>query len=265
MDVHAHHAHAVELIRELYTAHPTGGPLHVQLEDGNLYDDQKPFTPAFAIPGYGLRKAIPDDYDERTHQVCNEIAGLLNGMTEEQRFAVRAAAFEGTDHGFGGSPARTGQFISGPDHAQTEMPEHLRPVVASGALGAVSLSHAPGCPEHLVTGLARILPEPSNPLGLPPDELRNQLYGQARLTADEIWAFGYAAGAAAQERLHGHHAKDLQRLFELQQTRMGEATARWRAQDPAARARVMPDLGALLQWLMDDADQARQTKGAPPS
>lgn len=50
---------------------------------------------------------------------------------------------------------------------------------------------------------------------------------------------------------------DLKVLFELQRTRMGEATARWRAEDPQARARIMPDLGDLLRWLMDDADQAR--------
>lgn len=50
---------------------------------------------------------------------------------------------------------------------------------------------------------------------------------------------------------------DLRRLFEMQWERMTEATARWRAEDPEARALTMPDLGALLRWLMDDADRAR--------
>lgn len=49
----------------------------------------------------------------------------------------------------------------------------------------------------------------------------------------------------------------LRELEELQWTRMGEATARWRAEDPQARASIMPDLGELLKWLMDDADKAR--------
>lgn len=50
---------------------------------------------------------------------------------------------------------------------------------------------------------------------------------------------------------------DLPALFELQWDRMTEATARWRAEDPAARDLVQPDLGDLLRWLMNDADQAR--------
>jgi len=54
---------------------------------------------------------------------------------------------------------------------------------------------------------------------------------------------------------------DLRALFALQQTRMREATARWRAEDPEARALVWPDLGALLEWLMNDADRARTQVG----
>lgn len=46
-------------------------------------------------------------------------------------------------------------------------------------------------------------------------------------------------------------------LFQMQWRRMAEATARWRAEDPEDRALVMPDLGVLLRWLMDDADRAR--------
>lgn len=46
-------------------------------------------------------------------------------------------------------------------------------------------------------------------------------------------------------------ARDLRALFDLQYGRMHEATKLWRAEDPAARALVMPDLGALLEWLLN--------------
>jgi hypothetical protein len=48
---------------------------------------------------------------------------------------------------------------------------------------------------------------------------------------------------------------ELRALFGLQWRRMGEATERWRAEDPEARALVMPDLGDLLQWLMANRDR----------
>jgi hypothetical protein len=44
---------------------------------------------------------------------------------------------------------------------------------------------------------------------------------------------------------------DLNALFELQYTRMTEASALWRAEAPEERRNVMPDLGALLTWLME--------------
>lgn len=47
--------------------------------------------------------------------------------------------------------------------------------------------------------------------------------------------------------------QDLRILQQMQWDRMAEATALWRAEDPEARALTMPDLGALLQWLMDRA------------
>jgi hypothetical protein len=55
----------------------------------------------------------------------------------------------------------------------------------------------------------------------------------------------------ANAELSEHHA-----LLELQWTRMGAATQRWRAESPAERARVLPDLGELLDWLMAQADAA---------
>lgn len=45
-------------------------------------------------------------------------------------------------------------------------------------------------------------------------------------------------------------ADELEALFRLQETRMSEAVAAWRAEDPENRQLVMPDLGALLEWLM---------------
>lgn len=53
-------------------------------------------------------------------------------------------------------------------------------------------------------------------------------------------------------------AADLRRLFEMQWERMTEATERWRAEDPEARSLIMPDLGALLRWLMDQADMTNR-------
>ncbi len=44
-------------------------------------------------------------------------------------------------------------------------------------------------------------------------------------------------------------AKEIDRLFELQRTRMREATELWRQGRPE-REHVFPDLGALLTWLM---------------
>lgn len=44
-------------------------------------------------------------------------------------------------------------------------------------------------------------------------------------------------------------AKELQALFDLQQTRYGEATKMWRDAHPGNDL-VMPDLGALLEWMM---------------
>lgn len=42
---------------------------------------------------------------------------------------------------------------------------------------------------------------------------------------------------------------DLNKLFDLQYTRMGEAVAVWRAHNPG-NERVVPDLGNLLTWML---------------
>jgi chromosome condensin MukBEF ATPase and DNA-binding subunit MukB len=44
---------------------------------------------------------------------------------------------------------------------------------------------------------------------------------------------------------------DYRALFDLQFTRMQEASALWRAEAPEERYNVMPDLGELLTWLME--------------
>jgi hypothetical protein len=75
----------VELIRELYEKHPTGGPLHATLDDWNVeYDGH--LRPLYSIPSHGL----VDDYDVRTHELCDEIGDSLTAMTVPQRFAALA-------------------------------------------------------------------------------------------------------------------------------------------------------------------------------
>lgn len=49
--------------------------------------------------------------------------------------------------------------------------------------------------------------------------------------------------------------KEYDDLFGLQHTRDAEAVALWRAEDPEARALVVPDLGNLLEWLIERGNQ----------
>lgn len=58
------------------------------------------------------------------------------------------------------------------------------------------------------------------------------------------------------ERLRAENA-EYRAIFDLGYTRCREAEARWRAEDPEARALVMPDLGRLVEWLMAEVDRAR--------
>lgn len=48
--------------------------------------------------------------------------------------------------------------------------------------------------------------------------------------------------------------KEYQQLFDIQTTRMDRATALWRAESPAERELVSPDLGHLLDWLIERGD-----------
>ncbi len=47
------------------------------------------------------------------------------------------------------------------------------------------------------------------------------------------------------------------RLFELQWKRMGEATRRWRAATGPEAELLMPDLGALLAWMLEQMNNER--------
>jgi hypothetical protein len=81
---------ALELIRELYATRDgiIGGPLHVQLDDGNLYDDQS----------FNHR---PVDYDRRGYgqwedeptlrRICDELLPLLMSIPEDARFTTLMA------------------------------------------------------------------------------------------------------------------------------------------------------------------------------
>jgi hypothetical protein len=92
-----------DLVNQLYAVHPTGGPLHAELDDGNLngtitpwydawtdaeldrlYDDGWPIDeldPAAPVATEGLGRS--------TRQLCDEIATILNTMTVGEREAAR--------------------------------------------------------------------------------------------------------------------------------------------------------------------------------
>jgi len=81
---------ALELIRELYATRDgiIGGPLHVQLDDGNLYDDQSynhepiDYTQS---PGYEWE-------DEATlRRICDELLPLLMSIPEAARITTLMA------------------------------------------------------------------------------------------------------------------------------------------------------------------------------
>lgn len=74
---------AVALVGRLYELEAVAGPLHVEVDDGNL--DGQEIVPCYEFPGY------PDRYSAETHEVCDELAALLTAMTPPQRRAVIAA------------------------------------------------------------------------------------------------------------------------------------------------------------------------------
>lgn len=75
-----HGQEAINLIRELYQDHPTGGPLHVQLDDWNIGG------PWEAWNGN-------DIYTAETMDLCRRIGELMSSWTEVQQAAVLAAFY----------------------------------------------------------------------------------------------------------------------------------------------------------------------------
>lgn len=92
--------------------------------------------------------------------------------------------------------------------------------------------------------------EPHYRRGMPPAWVQ-QVVDQAIEHQAAGRGFTLSADPSVAERL-----AEMQALFDMQWKRMGQATERWRAEDPEGRALTQPDLGDLLKWLMDKADQA---------
>jgi hypothetical protein len=102
----------------------------------------------------------------------------------------------------------------------------------------------------------------------PPDELDEVRREADTVAADATWLREMLMQAlddleAAYIRIHvaygrlddeAKQIKEYRHIFDLQWTRMERATALWRAESPADRAAVMPDLGNLLDWLIERGD-----------
>jgi hypothetical protein len=77
----------IDAVRELYQLEPMGGPLHAVLDDWNLRGQIEPYWPAAGIAG----DLDDDDPDmARIATLCTELAAILNGWTEPQRYAALA-------------------------------------------------------------------------------------------------------------------------------------------------------------------------------
>jgi hypothetical protein len=68
------------------------------------------------------------------------------------------------------------------------------------------------------------------------------------LFCDEIWPCETAEVMVEYEKVLARN-DDLEAIFQLQWTRMGEATKLW--QEETGRDDTWPDLGDLLEWLME--------------
>jgi hypothetical protein len=87
------------LIGELYRIHAAGGPLHVQLDDGNLDGVIEPWYSGYAaeeldalwLEGWPLAElppeceAVTSGLGRSTRQLCDEIAQILNATPEAER------------------------------------------------------------------------------------------------------------------------------------------------------------------------------------
>jgi hypothetical protein len=82
-------ARFIELHDALYQLEPAGGPLHTVLDDWNLKGQIEPYWESLGI----ARDLEDDDPDmQRIRNLCTEIAAILNGWTEPQRYAAMAYA-----------------------------------------------------------------------------------------------------------------------------------------------------------------------------
>lgn len=85
-------ARFIDLHNALYDLEPTGGPLHSVLDDWNLDGIIEPHWPAL-----GIVHTLEDlDHDapvlQHIRHLCTELAAILNGWTEPQRYAAKAYA-----------------------------------------------------------------------------------------------------------------------------------------------------------------------------
>lgn len=99
---------AIELIRELYSIHSVGGPLHVVVDDGNLDGVIVPYYDCYSdaeldelwFEGWLIAEldpgapAVTEGLGRSMRQVCDELAALLNTITEDEREAVIERAHE---------------------------------------------------------------------------------------------------------------------------------------------------------------------------
>lgn len=94
----------VQLIRDLYAIHPTGGPLHVVLDDWNVDGLIEPAYGHYAVSALDAlyyqgwpvadlpitASAVVEGLGRSTRSLCDEIAELLTAMTIPQRYAALA-------------------------------------------------------------------------------------------------------------------------------------------------------------------------------
>lgn len=100
-------ARVVELIWKLCEIHPTGGPLHAELDDWNVDVDRiEPYYHGWSgedldalwyagVPFAELDPAAPAVVERlgvSARALCDEIAKLMNAMTVPQRMAALAYA-----------------------------------------------------------------------------------------------------------------------------------------------------------------------------
>lgn len=123
-------ARAVLLWRRLYDdlKQPTGGPLHVALDDCNLQLDDE-IAPIYALSAYNGRPASDDGYPPEVHEVCDELAALLTAMTLPERYATMAYA-DG--------------FITPPGMPEVDCPATERVIVYPSGQYMVKLTHPSG-------------------------------------------------------------------------------------------------------------------------